>query len=459
MAQQHIRILKVLAILAAVTALNPFISNEGVADPHIRVYDGHFFLYATSDFSNSSRGFKNERWWVWNSSNLVDWSLSTILYPNQTSATPAESTLCWATDGATRNGFFYFYLSTGTTEIGVVRSTTPVGPWDNVLGQPLVSKDAPLSPPTESRDPGVLADTDGKFYLVWGTFNYFIAELADDMMSFVGAPRYVVVNGATSQNGVGVLDDKPYLHKRGSLYYLSFGCFYATSTSLWGPFDYVGTWIDLNLIAPDFRTNVSNPNASQWWHNEDYNDRHGSFFSAGGQDFWSSNDRSHSTDRFNTNAYRDPILTYVHYFANASIAPVVINGFGVGEYDASAVEFENYMRAEGGARKLHVAERDDAFVVSVDNASAVLVYPRVHNCDPANLALSASNVGTRPVTVHARVGAASGDVLATCTVAPTHGRYVSTACASSAGGGQRLIDVAFTFDGGELLLDHFSCNT
>ena len=454
-----VRGLLFLSILAAASALNPIIVNQGVADPHVRVYDGRYYLYATSDFSNASSGFKNVRWWVWNSSDLVEWSLSTILYPNETAATPDEDNLCWATDGATRNGLYYFYISMGPTEIGVMRSTTPVGPWENALGKPLVSKDAPLDPPTESRDPGILADSDGKFYLVWGTFNYFIAELADDMMSFVGSPQYVVVNNATSQNGVGILDDKPYLHKRDALFYLSFGCFYATSTSVWGPFDYVGTWVDLSLIAPDFRTNVTNPNATEWWHNEDYNDRHGSFFSAGGQDFWSSNDRSHSTDRLNTNAYRDPILTYVHYFSNASIAPVVINKQGVGEYDATAVEFENYMRAEGAARKLHLSEHNDIFVVEVEDASVVLVYPRVRNCDLENLTLRASNAGPTPVTMHARAGAATGDIVASCTVAPSHGRFISTTCVSNANinGQPRLIDAVFTFEGGGLWLDQFAC--
>ena len=35
-------------------------------------------------------------------------------------------------------------------------------------------------------------------------------------------------------------------------------------------------------------------NTRPWWGDADFNDRHGSFCSAGGQNFWSSNDRSHS---------------------------------------------------------------------------------------------------------------------------------------------------------------------
>lgn len=406
-----IRLATVLAALlvTAAQSANPFIVNRGVADPHVRVYNDSFYLYATSDFSPDSPTFKNTWWWIWQSPDLVDWTLRTILYPNATAATPDEFLHCWATDSMLRNGSFYFYLSLGPYEIGVMRAPTPTGPWSNALGKPLVSKNYPFNPSTQSRDPGAFADDDGKFYLVFGTFNYYIAELGDDMMSFVGEPRYVTVINSTSQNGVGILDDKPYLHKRGGTYYLSYGCFYSTSASVWGPFTYVGTWIDLNLIEPAFRTNVTNPNATQWWHNQDYNDRHGSFFSHAGQDFWSSNDRSHSTDKCNTNSYRDPILTFVHYFANGTIAPVVINGAGVGSYPPGRVEAENAMRITG-ARKGH--DTRDSFFIDGITADTTLSYPRLQRV-PARATLVvayASNSTSRAAFLVVRDASANAEL-------------------------------------------------
>ena len=190
------------------------------------------------------------------------------------------------------------------------------------------------------------------------------------MMSLAEAPRAIVVNNATSQNGVGILDDKPFLHRKGNLYYFSYGGFYGVSTSVYGPYNHVGTWVDLALIAPAFRTNVTNTQPC-WCQNEDYNDRHGSFFSANGQDFWSSNDRSHSGDVYNTNAFRDTILTYVHYLADGTIAGVVIDEVGVGQYAAAGgarIEAENYMRAGGAARKAHDAA--GRFFVRIDAEAA-----------------------------------------------------------------------------------------
>ena len=307
-------------------AANPLVPHIGMADPHVHVYNNSFYLYATSDFSVNNTGFKNEWWWVWQSDDLVVWTVASIVYPNATAAQPKEYDTCWATDAAQRNGKSYFYISMGPEEIGVLESDGPGGPWRDTLGRALINASLGKALNTEARDPAVFADDDGEHYLIFGTMRYFIARLGPDMQSLAEDPMFITVLNATSQNGVGVvspvtlshkftphppphstsiaqvhqlplhtlrhqLDDKPFMHKRGGLYYLSFGCFYGTSTSVYGPFTYVGTWIDPQLIAPDFRTNVTD---GPWYKWQDYNDRHGSFFSAGGQDMWSSNDRSHS---------------------------------------------------------------------------------------------------------------------------------------------------------------------
>jgi arabinoxylan arabinofuranohydrolase len=69
-------------------------------------------------------------------------------------------------------------------------------------------------PPTEIRDPGVLHDpTTDEYYIVFGTFNYYIAKLGDDMVSLAETPRYVTVEGVwAGQNGPNKTDDKPFLH-------------------------------------------------------------------------------------------------------------------------------------------------------------------------------------------------------------------------------------------------------
>jgi beta-xylosidase len=78
-------------------------------------------------------------------------------------STPGEQTECWATDGAYRNGKYYFYLSVGAASVGVLESDSPTGPWKDPIGKPLLSdsQGKALKPQTTFRDPAVFEDDDG----------------------------------------------------------------------------------------------------------------------------------------------------------------------------------------------------------------------------------------------------------------------------------------------------------
>jgi beta-xylosidase len=109
--------------------------------------------------------------WVWSSPDLLSWKLETILDPQDTPASSGEYDECWATDGAEKDGSYYFYISMGPTEIGVVRSnSTPAGPWENVLQVALVNSSVGKELGTQSRDPCAFQDDDGSSYLIFGTW-------------------------------------------------------------------------------------------------------------------------------------------------------------------------------------------------------------------------------------------------------------------------------------------------
>ena len=73
------------------------------------------------------------------------------------------------------------------------------------------------------------------------------------MISLSEEPKLLIINNALGHFGYNKTDDKPFVHKYNDLYYLSWGCFYSTYISPYGPFDYVGVVINQNLIAPDFK--------------------------------------------------------------------------------------------------------------------------------------------------------------------------------------------------------------
>jgi hypothetical protein len=453
------RALRLALALALASARNPIVPGVGMADPHVHLFNGTYYVYATHDFSANNTGFLMKDWFVWSSPDLVSWAVASVLPPANTSST--SPTECWATDTAARNGAYFWYLSFGLTAIGVVTGPSPAGPWTDPLGAPLVSASAAAALRTQMRDPCAFVDDDGSAYLVAGWLDYKIARLNEDMVSFAEPWRNVSVLHPTGPGGPNSTDDKPFIFKRGGTYYLSWGCFYATSASVYGPYGYVGSVIDTAAIAPAFRMNDT---AGPWYARKDYAGRHGSFWGAAGQWFFATTDWSHSTDAAHPNFFRDTVIGYVHFYANGSIAPVAIDETGVGEYDGARVEAENAMALAGAARKAHAPARGGAFVVAVDGPSAALAFPRVRAAQrqaPGRLTLVAANAGAHNATIVARRGSAGGAVLAACVVPPSRGEFRETACAADvAAGDEGGVDVHLAFDGGDapmrLELDAFT---
>src|SRR3974377_113627 len=106
------------------SAENPIVPGRGLCDPQVRIYNNKVWLYATHDASLESKNFVMYDWWVWSSTDLVNWQYESTLYPQDTYYGKADKD-CWATDAMSRNGKYYFYFSRGVTDIGVVESNAP----------------------------------------------------------------------------------------------------------------------------------------------------------------------------------------------------------------------------------------------------------------------------------------------------------------------------------------------
>jgi hypothetical protein len=384
---------------------NPLFPGLGVCDPEAKVYGDQVYLYATHDASLKSTGFVMHNWWVWRTSDLVNWEMVSILKPQQTYL-HKPSNECWGTDGASRDGRFYFYFSVGRQNIGVVEGSSPAGPWHDPLGHPLIAKG---SVDTEARDPCIFQERDGTSYIIFGTFRYYIARLNKDMVSLAEPPRLIQVNHPAGPYGKGKTDDKPFVHRRGNQYYLSWGCYYAMSDSLFGPYDYKGSIIQADYVAPEFR------NVEEWagpkmispkfgpknWLTYD---RHGTFFTLFGQNYFICNDQSQP----GTSPYfRDSVISYVRYGKNGEIAPVRITGIGVGQYDAQLeIDAADYFKIAGAV----VEEMPDrTFAVRVVANDAQLHYPKVRNLQPdSRLEVRGHFIGRQEMTIEVHRGSATG---------------------------------------------------
>ena len=378
---------------------NPFsaLTGQPVGDPHIVEWKGRLYMFAGHDFSPASKGYDLRDWWVWSTSDLVGWKLESVLKPEDTFLRrPFRS--CWATFGVPFPDGWRYYFSAGPAEIGVVTAKTPAGPWSDPLGRPLVAKGEYR---TEARDPDVLLDDDGSAYIVFGTFNYFIAKLGADGLSLAEKARPVRIDGAFGPYGRGKTDDKPSLHKRNGLYYLSWSSFYAVSTNVYGPYGYRGSVIDAAHVSPKFRRDRI----------ELHYDRHGNFFQFNGQWYYIANDYSQPG---RTRYFRDAVMGYVHYRDNGDIAPVRIDEVGVGQYDASRgeIEAEDFFAVRGAKVGEHPV---CGFELRMGAGNAVR-YPNIHNVQ-ANATLEISMCGNAGGgTLEFREGLPDGRILGTVNV-------------------------------------------
>ena len=424
---------------------NPIIPNVGQCDPQVRVYDDHVYLYSTHDASPESTSFTTNDWWVWHSTDLVNWEMVSILKPEQTYF-GKPSTQCWATDAARRNGKYYLYFSMGPEDIGVVVSDTPAGPWRDPIGHALIAKGQVK---TESRDPGIFQEADGTSYIVFGTFDFYIARLNDDMTSLAETPRLIEIRNPEGPYGKGRTDDKPFLHRRGDTYYFSWGCYYAMSDSLYGPYDCKGTIIHADRMAAKFldpanRTRPQAPppqSAPKDWLGFD---RHGSFFELYGQWYFICNDQS--LPGSNT-LFRNSVISYVRYDNHGEIDPIRLTDIGVGQYDARVpIEATDFFKIVNG----RVAETEDGrFQVRDLKNGSSLVYPKIRNLlQRPNLSLSVSSIHPNGMEIEIHRGDPSGARLARLELKPQLNNNGSSSHSVALKGIRDKDDLCLLFRGG-----------
>jgi arabinoxylan arabinofuranohydrolase len=295
---------------------NPIIPGKGVCDPHVKVFDDVCYLYASHDTAVTNTDYDMRNWHVWSSTDFVTWTHEAVIDPAQFYTGPTNE--AWAVDVARRGDSYYLYFSDGNRATGVARSDSPVGPFVDALGGPLL--DGSLTTGRDY-DPTVFVDDDDEAYIVvggpeWaypGQGGYFIARLGDDMVSLAETPRLLEVDHPA--------DDKASLNKFGDHYYLTFASHVAVSDSVYGPYRYLGS------------TGASLD--------------HGSFFSWRGQDY-------HAFTIFDpTLWHRATGLCYVHRRSDLMLeVDQLIVEYGVGRYMASwnRIEAEWFTSVNGGEK-------------------------------------------------------------------------------------------------------------
>ncbi len=243
-----------LSVISPASAVNPIITSVYTADPAALVVGNTLYVYTGHDeASPSGTNFVMRDWMVLSTTDATNW---TNHGPRLSIANfPWAGADAWAAEVEPRNGRYYWYVSIngngpGWMDIGVAVGDSPLGPFRDARGGPLISDSTPNSSGLNI-DPTVFVDTDGQAYIYWGSFwGVRAARLNPDMISLNGP----VITPA----GVTNFWEAPWMFKRNGLYYLayaandagcvsssSFACIrYATATNPLGPWTHRGVVLD-----------------------------------------------------------------------------------------------------------------------------------------------------------------------------------------------------------------------
>jgi arabinoxylan arabinofuranohydrolase len=421
---------------SAVKNGNPIVANFGMADPHIYIFNNKPYLYTTRDRDSFAKSkFIMPDWHIWTSDDMVNWKLGRTILPTETYM--GESTNCWATETATRNGKYYFYFSDKNLTTGVMVSEHPTGPFKDVLGKPMLDTNLTTS---KEYDPSVLTDDDANKtpYIIFGhhrdsdtTLGYYISQLNEDMISLAEKPRKIKFLGS-----IKVLEgnDKPTLHKHKGLYYLSAGSHYAVSKNIYGPY-------------------------TKWGNSGD--DKYGLTAQAHGNYFAWNNQWFHTWCKFHLGKsvayYRESYLTYMHYKKDGTMVDDTILlskhfANGIGQYNAGwdRIEAEWYISGD----KIEKGENGTGFEIEKCMNNGYLYYPNVHDLKK-NTYISFNLKSKKGGKIEVRENSATGKIIGELKVTNNSKNY---RCRLKNKEGKKNLYLVFKGEEGENLfsIDSFS---
>ncbi len=239
---------------------NPIVQTNYTSDPAPFVDNGTMYLVTTHDENVAGQpcsavaGYTLCQWFTYSSSDMVNWTDHGVVAKWSTFSWAA--TAAWAPQAIPRNGKYYIYVplnnKSGSTVIGVGVATSPIGPYQDAIGQPLVT--AGCSGGTGDIDPTVFIDDDEQAYLYFGRSVPGYVKLNSDMISYSGTVQCPAVNSqsfgpAPSAGGFpSQYEEGPWIMKHGGTYILGYAAnnipediSYSKASAPGGPFTYVGT--------------------------------------------------------------------------------------------------------------------------------------------------------------------------------------------------------------------------
>lgn len=231
------------------------ISSRFSADPSAHFFNGKFYIYATNDQDNSGKYWDSTDWRLFSSSDLKKWKDEGSFLSVSVFSWAGKAAKAWAPGAIEHKGKFYFYAPVGGTQIGVVVSDFPRGPFKDPIGYALVDKSRDKNAGDEPIDPMIFIDKDAQAYMYFGTRNPKVVKLTDDLIHLNGDIHDIEIKGFPKEDAKKQYGEAPHLHLHNGVYYFSFSTgwpgqiVYATGASPMGPFNYRGVILDYLPIS------------------------------------------------------------------------------------------------------------------------------------------------------------------------------------------------------------------
>ncbi len=175
---------------------NPLVDFIFCADPTAITYGDRLYVYGTNDhqqyeLSSENTYEKIKSLVMLSTDDLVNWTyhgtIPTADIAPWIVASWAPSVVCRRMeDGSER---FYLYFSNSGWGVGVLQSTSPVGPWTSPLSTSLIDgNNETVKGSGNIFDPGAVIDDGGNGWLAFGNTQGWLARLNPDMISFADPP-------------------------------------------------------------------------------------------------------------------------------------------------------------------------------------------------------------------------------------------------------------------------------
>lgn len=205
---------------------NPLVTRFFMADPTAIEYEGRLYIYGTADKLEGdvkgrivNNGYNTSEIQCISSSDLVNWKDEGKIDVQKAAPWATHS---WAPSICKKGNDFFLYFANGSGGIGVLKGKSPVGPWEDPLGEALITSSTPNCASNLVPwlfDPAVLVDDDGTGYLYFGggtvgdginSKSSRVVQLTDDMVHLACEPKQLEPSYIFEDSEINKINGKYY---------------------------------------------------------------------------------------------------------------------------------------------------------------------------------------------------------------------------------------------------------